>query len=57
MAGIDERLLAILVCPQCRGPLVERHRRQIMICEACALAYPIREGIPVLLLDEARALD
>jgi uncharacterized protein YbaR (Trm112 family) len=53
---VDPRLLDILVCPICKGPL--RHDRSAaeLICEADRLAFPIRDGIPVMLESEARAL-
>jgi len=52
---IDEELKAILVCPACKGDL--RFEETRIICPACRKAYPIRDGIPVMLPDEARALD
>ncbi len=54
MNAIDHRLLDILVCPVCKGPL--RHERQAeeLICKADSLAFPIRDGIPVMLEGEAR---
>lgn len=56
MSVIDHRLLDILVCPVCKGPL--RHERQAeeLICKADGLAFPIRDGIPVMLEAEARHL-
>lgn len=55
MTGVDDDLLALLVCPKCRQPL--RAQDQDLVCTGaeCALAYPVREGIPVLLVDEARS--
>ncbi len=52
---IDEALLSILVCPQCKGPVSYQEQREELWCKACMLCYPIRKGIPVMLLDEARA--
>lgn len=52
---MDPKLLEILVCPLCKGPLV--HRKDELICKADRLAFPIRDGIPVMLEDEARRLD
>lgn len=53
---IDQRLLSILVCPLTKGPLVyDRENNELISCEA-ALAYPVKEGIPVMLVDEARQL-
>jgi len=54
---MDPRLLEILVCPLCKGPLVYRKAEGEFICKADRLAYPIRDGIPVMLEDEARKLD
>lgn len=55
-AEIDPRLLEILVCPVSRGPLVYDRERQELVSAAARLAYPIRDGIPILLADEAREL-
>ena len=54
--SIDPELLAILVCPLTRQPLRYDEARQELVSEAAGLAYPIRDGVPVLLMDEARAL-
>lgn len=54
---MDPRLLEILVCPACKGPLDLRKDRAELVCKACRLAYPIKDGIPVMLVDEARPLD
>ncbi len=51
---MDARLLEILVCPVCKGPLTYDRAQQELICHADKLAYPIRDGIPVMLVDEAR---
>ncbi len=53
---MDVKLLEILVCPLCKGPLVYRKDQQELICKPDRLAYPIRDGIPVMLEDEARKL-
>ena len=53
---MDPKLLDILVCPLCKGPLVHRKAEQELICKPCRLAYPIRDDIPVMLEDEARKL-
>lgn len=51
-------LLEILVCPQCRGDLDHQiEPDEVLVCHACRLAYPVEDDIPVLLIDEARALD
>lgn len=54
---MDPRLLDILVCPVTKGPLEYDKVRQELISRAAGLAYPIRDGIPVLLESEARRLD
>lgn len=51
---LARELLQILACPRCKGPL--REERDELICVACRLRYPIRAGIPVLLIDEAEQL-
>jgi uncharacterized protein YbaR (Trm112 family) len=53
---MDTKLLDILVCPICKGPLIFRKPRQELICKADRLAFPVRDGIPVMLEDEARKL-
>lgn len=53
---LDKKLLAILVCPLCKGPLHYNADRQELVCRADALAYPVRDGIPVMLEEEARRL-
>ncbi len=53
---MDHKLLEILVCPVCKGPLDFRKAQQELVCKPCRLAYAIRDGIPVMLADEARAL-
>jgi uncharacterized protein YbaR (Trm112 family) len=53
---MDARLLDILVCPICKGPLLYRRQSKELICKADRLAYPIRDDIPVMLEDEARKL-
>jgi len=54
---MDARLLDILVCPLCKGPLVFRKAERELICKADRLAFAIRDDIPVMLEDEARKLD
>jgi len=53
---MDRKLLDILACPVCKGPLVYKKEAQELICKADRLAYPIRDDIPVMLEDEARTL-
>lgn len=53
---VSEQLLAILVCPRCKGKLEARESESVLVCQACRLAYPVRDGIPIMLTDEARPL-
>lgn len=55
--AVDPKLLEILVCPISKGPLRYDADAQELISEQAQLAYPIREGIPIMLADEARQLD
>jgi len=50
---VPGELLAILVCPKCKGPLRHEPAESRLVCGACQLAYPVRDGIPVMLVDEA----
>jgi uncharacterized protein YbaR (Trm112 family) len=54
---IDSRLLDILVCPLCKGPLLFRRADAELVCKADRLAFPVRDDIPVMIEDEARKLD
>ena len=54
---MDARLLDILVCPICKGPLVYDKKAQELICNPDKLAYPIRDGSPIMWADEARDLN
>ena len=53
---MDKNLLDILVCPVCKGPLVYKKEAMELICKADRLAFPIRDGMPVMLEEEARVL-
>lgn len=53
---MDPRLLEILVCPICKGKLEFDKVSQELICSPCQLAYPVRDGIPIMMQDEARSL-
>ncbi len=54
---IDERLLEILVCPKCKGELENRiDEEEALICRKCLLSYPVKDDIPVMLVEEAEAL-
>ena len=56
-AGVDPKLLEILVCPVTKEPLVYDVAAQELISKKAKLAYPIRDGIPIMLPDEARPID
>lgn len=55
--GVDPKLLEILVCPVTKGPLDYDAEAQELVSRQAGLAYPIRDGIPIMLPDEARPLD
>jgi uncharacterized protein YbaR (Trm112 family) len=54
--AISQELLDILACPKCKGELQLTEAQDGLICQACKLVYPIREDIPVMLIDEAKPL-
>ena len=54
--NVDPTLLNILVCPQCRASLFVDSDADELVCNTCQLAYPVRNDIPVMLVDEARDL-
>ena len=56
-AVFDPKMLEALICPQTQGPLSYDAENQELVSKAASLAYPIRGGIPVMLIDEARELD
>lgn len=53
---MDAKLLEILVCPVCKSSLVYKKPEQELVCKPCRLAYAIKDGIPVMLEDEARKI-
>ncbi len=53
---VSEELLAILACPACNGGLEPDAVRASLLCHHCALSFPVRDGIPVLLIDEAERI-
>lgn len=55
-ASVSPQLLAILVCPKCKGELEYRDAEQALLCHHCQLRYAIRDGIPIMLIDEATPL-
>jgi uncharacterized protein YbaR (Trm112 family) len=54
---IDPALLEIMQCPSCTGTLIERLEPAALVCSDCGLQYPVRDGIPVMLIDEAAPSD
>ncbi len=54
---VDPRLLEVLVCPVTRGPLTYDREANELVSKGAKLAYPIREGVPIMLAEEARSLD
>ena len=55
--GIDKELLDILVCPKCKGDLELSEEEDSLNCKTCSLKYPIKEDVPIMLIDEALPLD
>lgn len=56
-AAIDPKLLELLICPLTKGPLRYDRARNELVSEQAGLAYPVRDGIPIMLVDDARPLD
>ena len=54
---LDRKLLEVLVCPVTRGPLTYDRERQELVSQGAKLAYPIRDGVPIMLPEEARKLE
>ena len=54
--SIDPELLSIMACPKCKGEIHLNDKSDGLICDACRLMYPIKEDIPIMLIDEAIAL-
>ncbi|MBT0665556.1 Trm112 family protein [Geobacter pelophilus] len=54
--ALSPELISILVCPQCKGKLDMEPNETAFLCSACRLRYPVREGIPVMLVDEAEKI-
>lgn len=52
--NLDEKLLELIVCPACHADLAVDTATEELVCTGCGLAYPVRDDIPVLLIDEAR---
>ncbi len=51
--SLSPQLLAVLVCPRCKGPLTYREDQAALDCPQCRLRYPVRDDIPIMLVDEA----
>lgn len=51
--AVDKELLDILICPSCRGEIEYREAEQVIVCTQCGLRYPVRDDIPVMLIEEA----
>ena len=57
MSDMDRKMLEALICPQTGGPLTYNAAEQELVCKSAHLAYPIREGIPIMLVSEARDIE
>ena len=57
MSDIDPKLLEVIVCPQTREPLRYDRARRELVSEKARLAFPVRDGVPILIADEAREMD
>lgn len=55
--AIRKELLEVLACPKCKGDIYLNAAKDGLVCQACGLLYPVREDIPVMLIDEAKPLD
>ena len=53
---VPAQLLEILVCPKCRGELEYRAQASELVCNKCRVKYPVKDGIPIMLIDEAKPL-
>ncbi|GLI52344.1 Trm112 family protein [Thermodesulfovibrio yellowstonii] len=55
--SLDKELLEIIVCPKCKGDLIYEEEKERLVCKNCSVYYPIREDIPILLIEEAKKLE
>lgn len=55
--ALSQELLDILACPKCKGDLRLTEKQDGLVCDACKLLYPIKEDIPIMLIDEARPVE
>jgi len=53
---LDKELMNIIACPQCKGKVTYNEAKDGLVCATCSLEYPIRDDIPVMLIDEAKSL-
>ena len=54
---MDKKQIQMMVCPECKGKLEFDKSKKELICDNCKIAFPVKDGIPVMLIDEARKLD
>ena len=55
--AVDKELLDILVCPKCKGDIRLNDENNALMCDACKLSYPIKDDIPIMLIDEAAPIE
>lgn len=55
--SLNPELLSILVCPRCKGPLAYSGEKSCLDCAACRLRYPVEDGVPVMIVEEAKPLE
>lgn len=53
---IDKKILEIIACPKCKGDLIYDEKKDRLICSNCKLAFPVKEGIPILIIEEAEKI-
>uniref|UniRef100_A0A7C4U6M9 UPF0434 protein ENV67_02490 n=1 Tax=candidate division WOR-3 bacterium TaxID=2052148 RepID=A0A7C4U6M9_UNCW3 len=53
---MEKKLLDIIACPKCKGDLFYDEKKDILICKKCSLAYPVKDGIPILIIEEAKEI-
>jgi len=54
---LDKQLMDILACPKCKGSVEYNEGKDALVCDSCKLVYPVRDDIPVMLIDEAETLE
>lgn len=55
--ALEKELLDIIVCPKCKGDLIYEEEKERLICKVCCVFYPVKEDIPILLIDEAQPIE